>query len=626
MSVFRLWNYMRPRLAAIAVGLLFSVIAGMASAAVAGLLKPMFNEVFFLDPAASTATSAPAAGPLPSADLPGGDAMDRLHAAVEGAIVGFARKHLGYRPSRAFIFVPICFVLAFMIRGAFTYLSNFRLGMVTLRAIQSLRLDLYERIQRQSLTFFNTHHTGLLISRVTSDVALIQNFLGSPAAEFVRLLFSLLFLFAAALLLDWRLALVCVAVLPVTIYPATRFAYKIKRSTSASQSRLADLANRLHETVAGRRVVRVFNTERFEIGRFRDVLGGMLRADRRALKYLSLTQPVIEMIGAAAMGALAGFAGWRIHTGRLNPGEFLATLAALYWMYAILKRCARIGNDFTRATAAAERVFEVLDLDRDVVEAPFAEEMKPFSREIRFRGAHFSYGSEPVLQGIDLTIHKGEKVAIVGASGAGKTTLVNLVPRFYDVTAGTLEIDGVDVRSVTLASLRRQIGLVTQDVVLFDDTVHNNIAYGCPDVPLERVIAAASAAHAHEFIERLPDGYAARLGEGGQSLSVGQRQRISIARALLKDAPILILDEATSALDAQSEALVQEALATLMKERTTIVIAHRLATVRSAHRIVVVDGGRVVEIGSHRELLEKPGLYARLHSIQFAAVSGARSS
>ena len=610
---------MRPRLGAIAAGMVFSIVAAISSAAVAGLLKPMFNQVFFLAPAESPPGPEETAGPgsaLP--DLPGGDMLDRLHQRLEKHIAHLARDYLGYDPSRAYIYIPIFFVLAFLVRGLFTYLSNYRLGMVTLRGVQTLRLDLFEQIQRQSLKFFASHQMGLLISRVTSDVAMIQTTLGPPTAELIRLLFSFVLLFATALLLDWKMALICVAVLPVTVYPATRFGRKIKHSTAASQSRLADLANRLHETVAGRRVVRVFNTELFEIGRFRKVLGGMLRADRRSMKYLSLTQPVIELIGATAMGALAGFAGWRIHVGRLDPGEFMATLAALYWMYAILKRCARVGNELTRAAAATDRVFQVLDLEREVVEAPDADVLGPFAREIRFRDAHFSYVGEPVLQGVDLAIRKGETVAIVGASGAGKSTLVNLVPRFYDVTAGAVEIDGIDSRSVTLASLRAQIGLVTQEVVLFNDTARNNIAYGCPDVPLDRVVAAARAAHAHEFIERLPEGYETVLGEGGQSLSVGQRQRISIARALLKNAPILILDEATSALDTQSEVLVQEALAALMKERTTIVIAHRLSTVRSADRIVVLDAGRIVEMGSHDELLEESGLYARLYSMQFA--------
>jgi len=615
-SLLRFRQYLRPYLGTILQGILFSVVVALATAAVAGLMKPMFNDVFFPG-TGSVVAAAPNGGAAAGAHGP--DLLARGRQWLLGNLAGRARELVAYDRPRAYLLIPGLFVLAFLVKAVFTFLASYRLGGVGLRAVRDLRADLYEHIQRQSLRFFADHPTGTLTARITNDVALLQSVMGTPFAESVRLVFSLLFLFAVALLLDWRLAVICMAVLPATIYPAVRLSGKVKRSTWASQTRMADVANCLQATITGRRVVRSFNTERFEIGRFRQVLDGLVRADLAALKYIVMTPPVIEVIGALAMGSLAAFAGWRIATGGLDPGDFVATLAALYWMYTILKRFARFGNDLTRGAAAAERVFAILDREREVAEAPDAVVMPPFSREIRLRQAYFSYGGRPVLRGVDLILRRGEKVALVGASGAGKTTLVNLLPRFYDVDAGAVEIDGLDVRRFTLSSLRSQNGLVSQEVVLFNDSLRANIAYGCPQVSAAQVEAAARAAHAHEFIMAMPAGYDTILEEGGQSLSAGQRQRVAIARALLKDAPVLILDEATSALDTENESLVQEALDELLRERTAIIIAHRLATVRAADRIVVLENGHIVEAGTHDQLLTSGSVYTRLHRLPLDA-------
>jgi subfamily B ATP-binding cassette protein MsbA len=380
---------------------------------------------------------------------------------------------------------------------------------------------------------------------------------------------------------------------------------------------MAVMANRVTEAVTGVKVVQGFGMEGFEIGRFREALDGMLRADLRAGRASSLAPSVMELLGAIVGSGLFLAAGYGIARKQLDPGDFTVVLFALGLLFASLRRLASQYAELQQALAAADRVFDLLDRERDISDRADAEELPPFADRIEFRGMSFSYGDENVLDGFDLSIRKGEVIALVGASGSGKSTLANLIPRFYDPTAGSLCIDGRDLRSVTIQSLRAQIGIVTQETILFDDSVRGNIAYGRDDISIERIREVATAAHATEFIDRLPDGYETMLGERGTRLSMGQRQRITIARALLKAPPILILDEATSALDTESEALVQSALDRLLEGRTAIVIAHRLSTIRRADRILVMSGGRIVEEGTHDELLERAGAYARLHQLQF---------
>ena len=506
-------------------------------------------------------------------------------------------------------------------KGLGNYFSVFLMADVGQRVVRDLRNELFRHILGQSAGFFSRHTTGGLMSRMMHDIMRIQQVVTVTLGDLLRETITVVGLAALLCLLDARLALVAISCAPLVVYPLVRLGQRVRRNTYRGQEELGRLSHVTAEAFTGHRIVKAFAAEAFEAGRFARTSEQVYGIAMKVTSTLSVLPPLMEWLGAFAVVGVLWYGSTRIAGGEMTAGEFTTFVAALLVMYGPVKKLSRVNANIQQARAAAERVFEMLDTRSEVADCPSARPLAPLRSAISFRDVSFAYdetAGDRVLRGVSFDVAMGQVVAIVGLSGAGKTTLVNLVPRFYDVTGGAILIDGVDVRDVTLESLRESIGIVTQDTVLFDDTIAHNIAYASPEAAPAMIEAAARAAHAHEFIAALPSGYDTTIGERGQRLSGGQRQRIAIARALLKNAPILILDEATSSLDAESEALVQDALAQLMLNRTSFVIAHRLSTVRRADAIIVLEDGRVREIGRHEELLADPDShYARLYAMQF---------
>ncbi|MBI2350888.1 MAG: lipid A export permease/ATP-binding protein MsbA [Deltaproteobacteria bacterium] len=514
-------------------------------------------------------------------------------------------------------YLPFLIVGVFAFRGFVNFGDNYLTAYVGLRIINDVRDGLNRHLQSLSLSFFQRHPTGTLISRVTNDVSLVRSALTDSVASLIRDTTSLLALIVVAFLKDWVLATIAFVVFPASVLPITRMSKKIKRFTKRGQVAKGNLTNLLQESIQGNRIVKAFGMEKYEIDRFQEENQRVFKQSIRGSRTQAVVTPAMELLASLAIGAVVWYGGSSVIAGGRTQGEFMAFMTAMFLMYQPFKHLTRTYTTIQQGIAGAERIFEVLDEESEIKDRVDARPISGFSRMIEFHDVSFGYGHELVLNNINLKIRTGEMAALVGMSGVGKSTLADLIPRFYEVTSGKITIDGVDIRDVTLQSLRFQIGMVSQHTFLFNDTVRNNIAYGDPSKDMDHIVAAAKAAYAHDFIMALPQGYDTMIGELGMRLSGGQRQRLAIARALLKDAPILILDEATSSLDTDSERLVQEALENLIVRRTSLVIAHRLSTIRKATRIVVLVDGSIVEEGTHEELLARKSEYSRLYTLQF---------
>jgi len=567
----RLCKYLKPYLPRLVVAVLAMVGVSLMTALLAYLVKPVLDDVFFAK-----------------------------------------RLHMLY-------ILPPLVVLLYLVKGSLSFLHQYQMSYIGQSLVTHIRDEEFRSLQRQPLSFFDSQATGVLMSRLTFDVNLLQDTVTRVVTSFFKDCFTILGLTAVIFYRDWRMALVALVVFPFAALIIVRIGKRLRRISRQNQQANAALYATLNEILSGQRIVKAFAREGFEEQRFGQANWRFFRMRMKLAATRLLSAPVMELLASLGMAGIIFYGGYNVIHGYSTPGTFFSFLAALLMLYEPIKSLSAVQNTVQEGLAAADRVFALMDREPEIQDRPGAPGLPPLFREIAYQGVTFAYlGDRPVLQDINLVVRKGELLALVGPSGAGKTTLLNLLPRFYEATEGAILIDGRDIRDVTLASLREQIGVVTQQTILFNDTVRSNVAYGRLTAAEQEIVAALKAAYAYDFVMALPQGLDTLIGEQGVRLSGGERQRLAIARALLKDPPILILDEATSSLDSEAEREVQHALDRLIAGRTTLVIAHRLSTVRNADRIIVMADGRIVETGTHAALLQQDGLYRRLYEMQFA--------
>jgi len=520
---------------------------------------------------------------------------------------------------KTLILIPFAILVIYAVKGICNYFQAYLMRYVGNRVIMDVRNDLYAHTAVMPMQFYTQYPTGKLMSRILNDVTIINNAVSSSIKDLIQNVITVLALTGLVFYRDWRLAAIACIALPFAYYPLIRLGKKLRYVSKIGQEEMSGITSILHETFTGTPVVKAFGMESREIEKFKEKNSKLFKVSMKGVKYSEITTPMMEFVGAIAVSLIIWYGGYQVIQGVSTPGTFFSFMTALIMMYSPLRTLTRINNSIQQSLAAAERIFAILDMDTEHVIDKGIRELREVNK-IEFKKVYFKYerSSRYVLSDINFEVSKGQVIAIVGSSGGGKTTIGNLLLRFYEPTSGTICIDGVDIREYTLSSLRRHIGIVSQDVILFNDSVINNITYGKKDVAMEDVIRAAHRAYAHDFIMKMPEGYHTFIGEKGVKISGGEKQRIAIARAILKDPAILILDEATSSLDTESEHIIQRALDNLMEGRTTFVIAHRLSTIKNADIIMAVDNGRIVEMGRHEELLRKGGLYKRLYDMQFS--------
>ena len=603
----RLLRYLAPYRGKVATALAAMAVVAAASGALVFFFRSLFDDV--LSPAG---TARPSAGVPAFGKTSHGAAMRALDAAYAAFKAGLVARGIPLWAA-----VPALLLAALIVKNVFSYLSEYEFNGIGLAMVRDLRADAYDHLVRQSAGFYSRATTGDLMSRLLGDVELIQGAFGTRIADLFQGVLTIAVMLAYVLSLNATLTFFALVVAPILLWPIVEISRKLRKTTFSSRERMGAIGEILQETIRGQRIVKTYGMEGYEAARFREANQRYFRVNRKTIRIQALSSPLMEILSGTGLTLLFVYAARRIAAGAMTAGDFLSFLIALLTMYAPIKNVTKVNLSLQQAISSAARIFELIDRENDVREAPGAPALPAIRRGIRFEEVTFRYGDSDVLHEVSFEVPAGRTVALVGPSGAGKTTLANLLPRLYDPTGGRITIDGTDVRGVTLSSLRAQMALVTQEMHLFNGTARSNIAYGRADADDAAVVEAARRARADEFLRALPDGYDTSVGEDAGRLSGGQRQRLSIARAFFRNAPILSLDEATSQLDAESEAAVAEALATLMRGKTTLVIAHRLSTVRRADRIIVLDAGRIVDQGTHAELLARGGLYRRLYEMQF---------